>query len=484
MQVRACENKFASFCRYYRMLDKTYMIRLHATSLKLKAALKYNISPEKCHIGHLVLQGLLDRPNSLNQIDAATDGRETNISVARRSCRLASAMQKCGLRAGDCVVLMGYNHLDLVIPFYACHFNGYSVCNIDPSCAPVDLQVLFPNINPKLVFCQKSCEDKVKEAFMVNNLKGEIVFFDDKDTDLEAFIRQYKGTETNFRPAEFDHSKTNAWLMLTSGTTGLPKVVVVPYDTLLNAICCWFEPFTDKFEIVLTISSIQWMSGGIYFIGGPLRCYTRLQSSLPLTPQSIVAYINKYKPNTTTWTPCLLGQFLGAAENGSCDLSSFKTIGIGGASIEKPLLHRVKKICQAYLYLVYSMTELMVPVFDFDEDTPEKSSGYPKDKYQFKIAPLQMEEVIKRHPGVDDACVVGIPDTSTMEIPIAAIQRRKGHKVDPQEIFRLLKDVLPEQNQIHGGIFFVDSFPMTPSGKVNRAKVRDQALTSPRILPK
>lgn len=34
---------------------------------------------------------------------------------------------------------------------------------------------------------------------MVNNPKGEIVIFDDKDIDLEVFIRQHKGTEINFR---------------------------------------------------------------------------------------------------------------------------------------------------------------------------------------------------------------------------------------------------------------------------------------------
>lgn len=50
-----------------------------------------------------------------------------------------------------------------------------------------------------------------------------------------------------------------------------------------------------------------------------------------------------------------------------------------------------------------------------------------------------MEEVIKRHPAVNEACVVGIPDPACMELPIAAIQKRNGEKVDPEEIFSLLK---------------------------------------------
>lgn len=50
-----------------------------------------------------------------------------------------------------------------------------------------------------------------------------------------------------------------------------------------------------------------------------------------------------------------------------------------------------------------------------------------------------MEEVIKRHPGVAEACVVGIPDPECMERPIAAILRRNGDIVDPQEIFTSLR---------------------------------------------
>lgn len=48
-------------------MDEIY-IRQHAVALKLKAAQNYNISPEKCHMGHVILQGLLDRPHALNQV--------------------------------------------------------------------------------------------------------------------------------------------------------------------------------------------------------------------------------------------------------------------------------------------------------------------------------------------------------------------------------------------------------------------------------
>lgn len=50
-----------------------------------------------------------------------------------------------------------------------------------------------------------------------------------------------------------------------------------------------------------------------------------------------------------------------------------------------------------------------------------------------------MEETIKRHSGVREVCVVGLPDPNCMELPIAAIMKKDGHHVEPQEIFDLLK---------------------------------------------
>lgn len=50
-----------------------------------------------------------------------------------------------------------------------------------------------------------------------------------------------------------------------------------------------------------------------------------------------------------------------------------------------------------------------------------------------------MEEILKSHPSVSDACVVGIPDPNYMELPVAAVLRRNGDKVDAQELADLLR---------------------------------------------
>ncbi|CAG9785143.1 unnamed protein product [Diatraea saccharalis] len=537
---------------------ETIHIDHRVNALKLRSAQKYNIPPQNCHIGHLVLQGMLDNPKMTNQIDAATDKSETNGSVAVRSMQLASAFNNFGLKPGDAVVISGFNHLDIAIPFYACHYNGLSVCGVDPCAGLADLKGLYPDVKPKITFCQRNIAEHVKEAYATANMEGKIIVFDDEKNNMENFIQEYNGTEVNFRPAEFDHSEIPAWLILTSGTTGNPKVAIIPYDTLLNGMCCWWRPFTTVINLSLTMSSFQWLSALIYFICGPLRKYTRLQCSLPLNAPLLVSIINKYKPELTAWIPHLLGQFLAGTEK-VCDVSCFKFVVVTGNPMEKSVLDKFKERTNAYLYLAYSMTELLVPGFDYNSETPFGSVGKPYEKYQYKliddqghridkpfkngelyikgddffkgylanpeetnkmltedgwfktgdmfyrdeddnyyfverkrllikssgywVSPLQLEGIIKKHPNVANVCVVGIPDKERIEAPVAAIVKRPGTDVKPKEIFDLITESNPEPRHLHGGLFFMDALPMTPSGKVHRYKIKEITLTADRIMP-
>lgn len=45
------------------------VIAEHVAQLKQQASQRHKISPERCHLGHLVLEGLLQYPDSIHQVN-------------------------------------------------------------------------------------------------------------------------------------------------------------------------------------------------------------------------------------------------------------------------------------------------------------------------------------------------------------------------------------------------------------------------------
>src|SRR5207244_9915980 len=58
----------------------------------------------------------------------------------------------------------------------------------------------------------------------------------------------------------------------------------------------------------------------------------------------------------------------------------------------------------------------------------------------FNVYPTEVEEVIYRHPKVEKACVVGVPDKKTGEAVKVFVVLRSGEKATPEEIIRFSRE--------------------------------------------
>jgi acyl-CoA synthetase (AMP-forming)/AMP-acid ligase II len=91
------------------------------------------------------------------------------------------------------------------------------------------------------------------------------------------------------------------------------------------------------------------------------------------------------------------------------------------------------------------------------------------------ISPASVEDVLRQHPAVLDACVFGLPDARLGERVAAALRLRPGHPAPELEEIRafcrnkLASFKLPQQLSV------VESFPLTASGKVKRYALQSQA---------
>jgi fatty-acyl-CoA synthase len=91
------------------------------------------------------------------------------------------------------------------------------------------------------------------------------------------------------------------------------------------------------------------------------------------------------------------------------------------------------------------------------------------------VYPREIEEFLHTHPKITDAYVVGLPDEKMGERVLAWVQLKKGQTATEQEI----RDYCRAQIayfKVPEYIRFVDSFPMTVTGKIQKFIIRQKEI--------
>ncbi len=89
------------------------------------------------------------------------------------------------------------------------------------------------------------------------------------------------------------------------------------------------------------------------------------------------------------------------------------------------------------------------------------------------VYPREIEEFLYRHPAVFDVAVVGVPDVKYGEAVCACIRLRDGIIVTEEEIREFCRGQIAHY-KVPRYVRFVDSFPLTISGKVQKYLIREQ----------
>ena len=90
------------------------------------------------------------------------------------------------------------------------------------------------------------------------------------------------------------------------------------------------------------------------------------------------------------------------------------------------------------------------------------------------IYPREIEEFLFTVDGVLDAQVVGIPDAKYGEVVGAFVMRKAGADLMEEDVQDFCRDQIASYKRPKH-VFFVDAFPMTASGKVQKYKLRELA---------
>ncbi|KXX58016.1 AMP-binding protein [Rhodococcus sp. LB1] len=96
----------------------------------------------------------------------------------------------------------------------------------------------------------------------------------------------------------------------------------------------------------------------------------------------------------------------------------------------------------------------------------------------YRIGPFDVESVLVHHPAVRECAVVAAPDEVRGEVIEAYVIAAPDHDQDPgDELARELQQWVKTKYAAHAyprRVHFVDTLPKTPSGKIQRAQLRQQ----------
>jgi fatty-acyl-CoA synthase len=92
------------------------------------------------------------------------------------------------------------------------------------------------------------------------------------------------------------------------------------------------------------------------------------------------------------------------------------------------------------------------------------------------VDPMEVEGFLMSHPAIRMAAVVGVPDARLSEVAVAFVQVEPGSTLTEREVIehccgRVASFKTPRR------VAFVDEFPMTSTGKIQKVKLRERART-------
>jgi fatty-acyl-CoA synthase len=91
------------------------------------------------------------------------------------------------------------------------------------------------------------------------------------------------------------------------------------------------------------------------------------------------------------------------------------------------------------------------------------------------VYPREIEEFLYRHPKIQDVQVIGVPDTRYGEELCAWVRLHDGETATPEEIRTFCQGQIAHY-KVPRYVKFVDSFPMTVTGKIQKFLMRQQMI--------
>lgn len=204
------------------------------------------------------------------------DGEKTILTFdefVQKVFRTSNLLKSGGIGVEDRIATVSYNHINTVIQYFAAWALGATVVPINVSEEPERIKYILESSAAKLAFVKQEYLEKIllyqKELPALKNIFVHGV--NDKEFDSPGgvlnFENEIEKQSPVFTPDESVNQETESLVVYTSGTTGLPKgVVLTQYNLMVDAdgISQWHK--IEKGSAMMCVLPIHHVNGTVVTI--------------------------------------------------------------------------------------------------------------------------------------------------------------------------------------------------------------------------
>ncbi|ESQ47749.1 hypothetical protein EUTSA_v10020439mg [Eutrema salsugineum] len=382
-------------------------------------------------------------------IDSATGRIFTYADVQTNFRRIAAGIHRLGIRHRDTVMLLLPNSPEFALIFLALAHLGAVSTTANPLYTQSEIEKQAKASAAKMIIT-KRCY--VKKLTNLQNNGVLIVCLDDEDDDVDGCVRfteLIQADETELPKPEISPEDTVS-IPYSSGTTGLPKGVMITHKGLVTSIAQKVDGenpnlnFTGDDVILCFLPMFH-----TYTLNSLIFSAMRTGAAILIVPKFelnlVMELIQRYKVTVVPVAPPVVLAFVKSPETERYDLSSVRMMLSGAATLKKEPEDAVRlKFPNAIFGQGYGMTEA---------GTVAKSLAFAKNPFKTKSGACGTVIRNAEMKVVDIISGVSLPRNKSGEICIRGHQLMKGYLNDPEATSR----TIDKDGWLHtGDIGFVD----------------------------
>ncbi|CAL5198162.1 unnamed protein product [Lathyrus oleraceus] len=357
--------------------------------------------------------------------------------------KIASGLNTIGVNQHDVIMLVLSNSPEFALAFLGASYRGAVITTANPLYSSSELAIQAVATKTKLIVTQSAYVSKINEFAKRNNIK--IVCIDDSSS-LEEDVVDFS-VLTNADENEVPEVKINTndvvALPFSSGTSGLPKGVMLTHKNLVTTISQLVDgenphQYTNEEDVLLCVLPMF----HIYALNSILLCGIRSGAAVLILEKfefKTLQLIEKYKVTVVSFVPPIVLVLVKSRKLHRYDLSSVRRMITGAAPMGMELEQAVKDMMpQIVLGQGYGMTE-----------AGPLSVSLAFAKEPFKTKPGACGTVVRNAEMkiVDIETDASLPRNKAGEICIRGTKVMKGYLNDPEAT----KKTIDKDGWLHTG---------------------------------